>query len=120
ERIDPEAVVELGVACGDVPRDTVLEAEPPEQPERARQPFLAVPALVLDGLVHRRHGEPQLLGGQRRGRGGPVHESSRGGCAYGAEVTVGAPRTTDLCRKDAARGVIRRKPDRSCRVSGAR
>ncbi len=79
EGVDPEAVGELGVARGDVPRDPVLEAEPAEQAQGAREAFLAVPAFVLDRLVHRRHGELQPVGGQGRGRRRPVHRSSSTG-----------------------------------------
>ncbi len=84
ERIDPEAVAVLRVAGGDVPRDTVLEAEPPEDPQGAREPFLAVPAFLVDRVVHRRHGEPEPVGGERLGWSGPgfgrpVHLSSSTG-----------------------------------------
>ena len=57
-------VVTLG---GDVPGDPVLEAVPAEDPQGTREPFLAVPAFVLDRLVDRRHGESQPVGGQRGG-----------------------------------------------------
>jgi hypothetical protein len=79
EGVDPEAVAELGVAGGDVPRDPVLEAEAAEEAQGAREPFLAVPAFVLDRFVHRRHGELQPVGGQGGGRHRPVHRSSSTG-----------------------------------------
>lgn len=63
EGVHPEAVAVLGVARGDVTGDPVLEPEPSEEPQRSGQPFLAVPPLVVQRLVHRRHGEPQPVGG---------------------------------------------------------
>lgn len=63
ERIDPETVAVLRVACGDVPRDALLEPLPPEDSQGSGQPFLAVAPLVLRRFVHRRHGEPELVGG---------------------------------------------------------
>ncbi|GDY63408.1 hypothetical protein SAV14893_028010 [Streptomyces avermitilis] len=47
ERVDPEAVAVLGIARGDVAGDPVLESEPPEEPQGAGQPFLAMRALVV-------------------------------------------------------------------------
>ena len=48
ERVDPEVVEVLGVAHGDVAGDALVEAELAEQPERRREPLLAVQALLLD------------------------------------------------------------------------
>ena len=44
----------LGVANGDVTGDAFVEAELAEEPERRRQPLLAVQALGLDGIELRR------------------------------------------------------------------
>ena len=65
ERVDPEAVGELGVAHGDVPGDALAEAEPAEDAQRAGELLLALEALVLDRREGRRQQvEPDLLGRQ--------------------------------------------------------
>ena len=48
ERVHPEVVGELRVACGDVPGHTLVEAELTEQPERGGEVLLAVHALLGD------------------------------------------------------------------------
>ena len=48
ERVDPEVVVELGVARGDVPGRTLVEPEVPEQPEGRGEALFAVPPLLFD------------------------------------------------------------------------
>ena len=70
ERVDPEVVVELGVAGGDVPGRTLVEAEVPEQAEGGGEPLLAVPPLLFDAAelrervrcaVGRHCGQPTTL-----------------------------------------------------------
>ena len=48
ERVDPEVVGQLGVACGDVAGDALVEAEAAEQTERRRQVLFAVQAFFFD------------------------------------------------------------------------
>src|SRR5205814_648169 len=50
EGVDPEVILELGVARRDVAGDPFVEPEPREQPEGGGQPLLAVKTLVLDGV----------------------------------------------------------------------
>jgi hypothetical protein len=45
----------LGVASGDVPRRTLVEAKMPEQPEGCGEPLLAVPALLFRAAEVRKH-----------------------------------------------------------------
>ena len=52
EGVDPEVVEPLGVAGGDVSGDALVESEPGEQPERGREPLLAMEALLLGGVEH--------------------------------------------------------------------
>src|SRR3954466_12024403 len=68
ERVDPEVVQPLGVAGGDVPRTALVEAAAREEPERGREPLLAVQPLVAGGcerwpserfdVRHARQGNP--------------------------------------------------------------
>ncbi|MNN14598.1 hypothetical protein D3C81_1276720 [compost metagenome] len=50
ERVDPEGVLELGVARGDMTGHAFIEPEFREQPERRRQPLLAVQPLLRRGV----------------------------------------------------------------------
>ena len=60
EGVDPEVVGPLGITGGDVPGHPFVEAELGEQPERGRQPLLAV--------------EPLLVGRVERHVGGELHD----------------------------------------------
>ena len=51
ERVDPEMVGQLGIACGDVPGDSLVEAEAAEKPERGREVLFAVQPLFLDAAT---------------------------------------------------------------------
>src|SRR4051794_29238829 len=64
ERIDPEVIEPLGVARGDVSRDSFIEPELAEQAERGSETLLAVPALV----VNRREGRELRRGSIGRHR----------------------------------------------------
>ena len=70
ERVDPEVVGPLGVAGGDVAGHALVEAEPPEDPERRGEALLAVQALRglvrelengIVGLAGRGHVAPPVL-----------------------------------------------------------
>ena len=50
ERIDPEVIGALGVACGDVAGGAFGEAETPEDAEGGGQSLLSMPALLLHAL----------------------------------------------------------------------
>src|SRR5258706_15403349 len=59
ERVDPEALGMLGVAGGDVPAGTVVEAEPGEQPQGRGELLQPVPALLLSRPLWTLSGHPQ-------------------------------------------------------------
>jgi hypothetical protein len=46
-------VEQLGISCGDVTRDTLVESKLSEQAESGGETLLAVPALVLDVVEFR-------------------------------------------------------------------
>ena len=60
ERVDPEVVGHLGVAGGDVAGDAFVEAELGEQPERRRQPDLAVLPFLLNRVERGRNRKGEL------------------------------------------------------------
>ena len=62
ERVHPEVVGQLGIACRDVPGDALGEAEAAEQAQRAGQLLLAVQALLLHGGELRRDRHLSLRG----------------------------------------------------------
>lgn len=106
EGVDPEAVGEFRVACGDVTGDAVLVPELTEQPERPGQPFLAVRPLVGHGLVDGRQREVELVHGYGCGLG---HGGSSGlPGRTGSEVTAG-------CRKWPGCGTPGRYDDAAAR-----
>jgi hypothetical protein len=57
ERIDPERLRKLRISGSDMTSNAFAEAEVGENPERACQAFLAVPALILK-RGEDRHAEP--------------------------------------------------------------
>lgn len=73
ERIHPEMIGQLRIARGDVAREPGREAEAREQPERGREPLLAMAAFGRDVAARRRRFEPEVLA-RRFGE----HEARRG------------------------------------------
>ncbi|GAA3117739.1 hypothetical protein GCM10020254_75760 [Streptomyces goshikiensis] len=75
ERVDPEHVRVLRVPHGDVSRDPFGETEPAEDAAGAREPLLAVLALLRRVLEHRRQGQFEVL--LPRDEGAPAHRVRR-------------------------------------------
>jgi len=63
ERVHPEVIGQLRVACRDVAGNTLGEAEATEQPQRAGQLLLAVQSLLLHGGELRGGWRPKLAEG---------------------------------------------------------
>ena len=80
ERIDPEVIGQLRIACGDVARDALVEAEAAEQAERRRQVLFAVQTLLFDRAA--------LLRQKRRNVA--ARESA---CLFDIGVSHGRPQT---------------------------
>ena len=119
ERVDPEVVEQLGVACGDVPGRTLVEAEVPEEAEGRREPLLAVSALVLDAGEHGEH----VRGAVRRhdvDRVRPCTARSNRIGAMDFSLTEPERELVGLCRDFAQNEIAPRAPLRRGRRRGAR
>ena len=122
ERVDPEPVQVLRIARGDVAGDALVEAELAEQPERRREPLLAVQPLLLDGVelgkegqVGKQSSHGQILGpvlgrysvgghSARRASAGRIRAAERAGHAARRLATTTAAGSTSTTATRASGG----------------